>query len=147
MGVAATQQDSESKGKGKGGGKRANKSDGWDCKHCDFYNFGYRPLCFKCKEQKPPKKDPPGVPARNPKPASSLEQALRKQIVIADSKDMPALQQHLQAALAAAAQEHKRETLPVKDQRAHLLGQARTLADKMDQQNKILQEASQTESQ
>eukprot|EP00971_Amphidinium_carterae_P101529 2009656-Amphidinium_carterae.1 len=32
------------------------------------------------------------------------------------------------------------EALPVQDQRAHLLGQARCLADKMDQQAKLAQE-------
>eukprot|EP00971_Amphidinium_carterae_P181324 3597328-Amphidinium_carterae.1 len=29
-------------GRNRGGGKRATKSEGWYCKHCDFYNFGYR---------------------------------------------------------------------------------------------------------
>eukprot|EP00971_Amphidinium_carterae_P135772 2689996-Amphidinium_carterae.1 len=106
VGVAAAQK--QGKGRVRRGGMRANKSEGWYCKHCDFYNFGYRPVCFRYKEQKAPRKDPPGVPAKKPKPA------LKKQS--ADSKDMPALQQHLQADLAAA-QAHKRETLPVKDQR------------------------------
>eukprot|EP00971_Amphidinium_carterae_P187914 3730085-Amphidinium_carterae.1 len=60
------------KGSGKGGGKRnSDKSDGWYCKHCEFYNFGYRPVCFKCKEVKAPKKETPGAPAPKPKPASS----------------------------------------------------------------------------
>eukprot|EP00971_Amphidinium_carterae_P043134 848435-Amphidinium_carterae.1 len=53
---------------------------------------------------------------------------------------MPALQQQLQAALLAA-QQQKREALLVQDQRAHLLGQARSTADKMDQQAKLAQEA------
>eukprot|EP00971_Amphidinium_carterae_P037718 742040-Amphidinium_carterae.1 len=50
---AGTQQPSKGDGKGtrRGGGRRnADKSDGWYCKHCEFYNFGYRPVCFKCKE-------------------------------------------------------------------------------------------------
>eukprot|EP00971_Amphidinium_carterae_P210335 4173179-Amphidinium_carterae.1 len=73
-------------------------------------------LCLQTA--KGPQKGPPGVPAKNPKPASNMEQALKKQI--ADAKDQPALQHHLQAALAAV-QNQKREALPVKDQRAHLL--------------------------
>eukprot|EP00971_Amphidinium_carterae_P348871 6490715-Amphidinium_carterae.2 len=40
-----------------------------------------------------------------------------------------------------AVQKQKREALPVQDQREHLLAQARSLADKMDQQVKIAQEA------
>eukprot|EP00971_Amphidinium_carterae_P146186 2897782-Amphidinium_carterae.1 len=52
---------------------------------------------------------------------------------------MPALQQQLQAALLAA-QQQKRETLPVHNQCAHLLGQTKSLADKMDQQAKLAQE-------
>eukprot|EP00971_Amphidinium_carterae_P219308 4353362-Amphidinium_carterae.1 len=47
-----------------------------------------------------------------------MEQALKKQI--ADAEDKPALQQHLQAALAAELAK-KRDALPVKHQRAQLL--------------------------
>eukprot|EP00971_Amphidinium_carterae_P071815 1420292-Amphidinium_carterae.1 len=67
------------KGSGRGGGKRANTSDGWYRKHCDFYNFGYRPVCFKCKKQKAPKKDSPGVPATNPR-LPAVWSRLKKQI-------------------------------------------------------------------
>eukprot|EP00971_Amphidinium_carterae_P259346 5146206-Amphidinium_carterae.1 len=59
-------------------------------------NFAYRPVCFECKEVKAPKKDR----QRFPKPASSLEQELKKHIAAA--KD---LQQQLQAALLAAQQQ------------------------------------------
>eukprot|EP00971_Amphidinium_carterae_P250621 4975394-Amphidinium_carterae.1 len=48
----------------------------------------------------------------------------------------------LQAALAAV-QAKKRDALPVKDQRAQLLAQARSLADKMAQQTKLMKEAAQ----
>eukprot|EP00971_Amphidinium_carterae_P048797 961711-Amphidinium_carterae.1 len=96
-----------------------------------------RPVCFKCKDVKAPKKEKPGGPAPKPKPASSLEQDFKKHIAAA--KDMPALQQQQIALLAA--QQQKREALPVQDQRTHLLRQARNLADKMDQQAKIAQEA------
>eukprot|EP00971_Amphidinium_carterae_P141439 2802616-Amphidinium_carterae.1 len=50
-----------------------------------------------------------------------MEQTLKKQIADANG---------------CRAQE--REALPVKDQRAHLLGQARSLADKMDQQKEAV---------
>eukprot|EP00971_Amphidinium_carterae_P288328 5724157-Amphidinium_carterae.1 len=43
-----------------GGRQKSDTSNGWYCKHCEFYNIGYRPVCLKCKEQKAPKKDPPG---------------------------------------------------------------------------------------
>eukprot|EP00971_Amphidinium_carterae_P015275 301366-Amphidinium_carterae.1 len=48
-----SQQTNKGQGKGicRGGGwQKSDKSDGWYCKHCEFYNFGYRPVCFKCKE-------------------------------------------------------------------------------------------------
>eukprot|EP00971_Amphidinium_carterae_P200344 3975817-Amphidinium_carterae.1 len=50
----------------------------------------------------------------------------------------------LQTALQAV-QQQKQETLPleVHSRRAHLLAQARSLADKMDQQAKVAQEATQ----
>eukprot|EP00971_Amphidinium_carterae_P294289 5843265-Amphidinium_carterae.1 len=74
-----------SKGDGKGtrreGGKRkSDKPDGWRCKHCEFYNFGYRSVCFKCKEVKDPKADGPGVPAPKAKAVASLEGDLKKHI-------------------------------------------------------------------
>eukprot|EP00971_Amphidinium_carterae_P170065 3369681-Amphidinium_carterae.1 len=52
--------------KSRGGGKRAGSSNGWSCKSC---NFGYKPVCFACKQAKAGK-DSPGVPAKNQKPAS-----------------------------------------------------------------------------
>eukprot|EP00971_Amphidinium_carterae_P185304 3679514-Amphidinium_carterae.1 len=66
------------KGTRRGGGKgNADKSDGWHCKHCEFYNFGYRPVCFKCKEVKDPKAEGPGVPVPKAKAVASLEEILR----------------------------------------------------------------------
>eukprot|EP00971_Amphidinium_carterae_P001421 28504-Amphidinium_carterae.1 len=56
------------------------------------------------------------------------------------AKDFTALQILLQTALLAV-QQQKQESLLVQDRRAHLLAQARSLADKMDQQAKIAQEA------
>eukprot|EP00971_Amphidinium_carterae_P217971 4326965-Amphidinium_carterae.1 len=97
-----------------------------------------RPVCFKCKEVKDPKKEGPGVPAPKAKASASLEGDLKKHIAAA--KDSPALQTQLQTALHAV-QQQKQETLPIQDRRAHLLAQARTLADKMDQQAKMAQEA------
>eukprot|EP00971_Amphidinium_carterae_P338174 6475402-Amphidinium_carterae.1 len=43
----------------RGGGKRADNSAGWYCKSCNFYNIGYRPVCFACKQVKAGKKAPP----------------------------------------------------------------------------------------
>eukprot|EP00971_Amphidinium_carterae_P191574 3801604-Amphidinium_carterae.1 len=78
--------------KRRGGGRRSDSFDGWHCSSCNFYNFGFRPVCFACKQAKTGKKDPPGVPTMNPKPAATImEQTLKKQI--ADAKKDPALQQ------------------------------------------------------
>eukprot|EP00971_Amphidinium_carterae_P159445 3160767-Amphidinium_carterae.1 len=49
----------------RGGGKRADKFDGWYCKHCDFYNFGYRPCLLRLQAGQGNKKDLPGAPAKN----------------------------------------------------------------------------------
>eukprot|EP00971_Amphidinium_carterae_P001947 38881-Amphidinium_carterae.1 len=104
------------KGARRGGGRRnATKSDGWQCKYCDFYNFGYRPVCFKCKETKGPKGEGPGVPAQNAKPVESLVGDLKKHIAAA--KDSPALQKQLQTALQAV-QQQRQETLPLHSRRA-----------------------------
>eukprot|EP00971_Amphidinium_carterae_P240607 4776634-Amphidinium_carterae.1 len=103
------------KGAHRGGGKRnATKSDGWQCKFCDFYNFGYRPVCFKCKETKAAKEVGPGAPAHNAKPAASLVGDLKKHIAAA--KDSPALQKQLQTTLNAVQQ--RQETLPLHSRRA-----------------------------
>eukprot|EP00971_Amphidinium_carterae_P294113 5839667-Amphidinium_carterae.1 len=135
------QKPNKGSGKGarRGGGKRnATKSDGWQCKFCDFYNFGYRPVCFKCKETKEPKGEGPGVPAQNAKPPVSLVGDPKKHIAAA--KDSPALQKQLQNTLHAV-QQQQQETLPLHSRRASLLAQARSLADKMDQQAKLAQAA------
>eukprot|EP00971_Amphidinium_carterae_P042715 839805-Amphidinium_carterae.1 len=98
-----------SKGARRGGGKRnATKSDGWQCKCCDFYNFGYRPICFRCKEPKV-QGDGPGAPARNTKAVASLVGDLKKHIAVA--KNSPALQKQLQTTLQAV-QQQRQETLP-----------------------------------
>eukprot|EP00971_Amphidinium_carterae_P118147 2340889-Amphidinium_carterae.1 len=54
---------------------------------------------------------------------NGMEQTLKKQI--ADVKEDPTLQKHLQAALASV-QSTKREALPLKDQKSQLLGHACT---------------------
>eukprot|EP00971_Amphidinium_carterae_P248009 4924452-Amphidinium_carterae.1 len=123
-----------------GGRRNVDKSEGWHCVHCEFFNFGYRPVCFKCKEAKAPKTDGPGVPGPPAKAVASLEGDLKKHIVVA--KDFPALQSQLQTALHAV-QQQKQENLPPSKRRAHLLAQAKSLADKMDVQAKVAQEATQ----
>eukprot|EP00971_Amphidinium_carterae_P212636 4220125-Amphidinium_carterae.1 len=95
----------------RGLGKRnASKSDGWHCTHCEFYNFGYRPVCFKCKEAKDPKTEGPGVPAPKAKTVASLVGDLKKHIAVA--KDSPALQRQLQTTLHVV-QQQRQETLPL----------------------------------
>eukprot|EP00971_Amphidinium_carterae_P085206 1685746-Amphidinium_carterae.2 len=109
------QQPNKGQGKGtcRGGGRQiSDKSDGWYCKHCEFYNFGYRPVCFRYKEVKAPKKHPPG---RRRVHNQLLLWSKTSRSTLQRSKDMPALQQQLQAALLAA-QHQKREALPVQDQ-------------------------------
>eukprot|EP00971_Amphidinium_carterae_P067422 1334950-Amphidinium_carterae.1 len=67
------------------------------------------------------------------KAVASLEGDLKKHIAAA--KDSPVPQTQLQTALQAV-QQQKQETLPLQQRRAHLMAQARSLADKMDQQAK-----------
>eukprot|EP00971_Amphidinium_carterae_P056013 1104778-Amphidinium_carterae.1 len=95
---------------------------------------------LRCKEVKDPKAEGPGVPVPKAKAVASLEGDLKKHIAVA--KDFPALQTQLQIALQAV-QQQKQKTLPLQQRRAHLMAQARSLADKMDLQAKVAQEATQ----
>eukprot|EP00971_Amphidinium_carterae_P135574 2686165-Amphidinium_carterae.1 len=73
---------------------------------------------------------------RTRKRSASCEQPLRKQV--AEAKDNPDLKEHLEAALASMTGK-KHNALPVKDQRAKLLAQAKAITTKMNQ--KLIQEA------
>eukprot|EP00971_Amphidinium_carterae_P084675 1676024-Amphidinium_carterae.1 len=42
----------QSKGHGKGACKRSDSTRGWHCSSCKVYGFGFRPVCFACKQGK-----------------------------------------------------------------------------------------------
>eukprot|EP00971_Amphidinium_carterae_P111669 2211482-Amphidinium_carterae.1 len=107
--AAGTQQPNKGSGEGtrRGGGRRqSDNSDGWCCKPCEFYGFGYRPVCFKGKEVKSPKMQTPGALAPKPRPAL-LEEPMMHFVV---AKVLPAQQTPLVTGFLAV-QQQKREAL------------------------------------
>eukprot|EP00971_Amphidinium_carterae_P256902 5100295-Amphidinium_carterae.1 len=70
-----------------------------------------------------------------------METMLKKHL--ADAQDLPALKDTLKDTIAAVHQQ-KRDALSLSDKRAHFCAHIRSLSAKMDQQTKILEEATAT---
>ena len=104
---------------------------GWNCGSCGFYNFEKRSVCWRCGKGA----EEPGEPAN---PTAAEEANLKAQI--RKASDNPALKEALEKALAVL-QGQRMEVLPLKDQKAKLMAQAKALTEKIDAKNQVIEEA------
>eukprot|EP00971_Amphidinium_carterae_P335306 6471097-Amphidinium_carterae.1 len=125
----------------KGFGRSSTGPTGWHCSSCKLFNFSHRSACLQYNAPKGVGFPPAGSKGKTN--SGGAKEALEEQLLkkqIAEAKDDPELKEHVEAALAAVTAK-KTNALPVKDQRAKLLAQAKAIANKMDQKAKLTQEA------